>query len=72
MVTDTLPSIDKAISRFMSDNKMTCEQMAKLLSISTNTLRWKRKGIKKWTWDEILILSEHLGKSPDELAGFKF
>lgn len=70
MATDTLSSIDRHIGYFMVEQKITCEQMANLLDMSTNTLRWKREGKSKWLWDEILRLSDITGKSPDVLAGF--
>ena len=70
MVADTLNSIDCQIGYFMVEQKITKEQMAALMDMSTNTLRWKREGKSKWTWDEILRLAELTGKSPDELAGF--
>lgn len=64
-------SIDLAIGYFMVEQKLTREQMASLLGMSTNSLRWKREGKKDWTWSEILRLSDITGKSPDELAGLK-
>ena len=70
MVTDTLTSIDRQIGYFMVEQKLTREQMANLMDMNTNTLRWKREGKSAWRWDEILRLSEITGKSPDELAGF--
>lgn len=63
-------SIDLAIGYFMVEQKITREQMAKLLGMSTNSLRWKREGKKDWTWSEILRLSDITGKSPNELAGY--
>lgn len=63
-------SIDRAIGYYMADNKLTREQMAELIGISTNTLRWKREGKNEWLLSEILKLSEITGKSPDELTGF--
>lgn len=64
-------AIDLAIGYFMVEQKLTREQMAELLGISTNTLRWKREGKTDWSWSEILRLSDITGKSPDELAGLK-
>lgn len=64
-------SIDRAISYYMADNKLTREQMSELMGMSTNTLRWKREGKNEWTLSEILKLSEIVGKSPDELTGFR-
>lgn len=64
-------TIDLAIGYFMVEQKLTREQMAELLGISTNTLRWKREGKTDWSWSEILRLSDITGKSPDELAGLK-
>lgn len=63
-------SIDRAIGYYMTDNKLTREQMAELIGISPNTLRWKREGKNEWLLSEILKLSEITGKSPDELTGF--
>lgn len=63
-------SIDRAIGYYMADNKLTREQMAELIGISTNTLRWKREGKNEWLLSEILKLSEITGKSPDDLTGF--
>lgn len=65
-----IKSIDLAIGYFMVEQKITREQMAKLLGMSTNSLRWKREGKKDWTWSEILRLSDITGKSPNELAGY--
>ena len=71
LVDETLTSIDRQIGYFMVEQKLTREQMANLLGMNTNTLRWKREGKSAWRWDEILRLSEITGKSPDELAGLK-
>lgn len=65
-----IKSIDLAIGYFMVEQKITREQMAKLLGMSANSLRWKREGKKDWTWSEILRLSDITGKSPNELAGY--
>ena len=69
MKQGTVESIDLAISYFMAEQKINREQMAGLMGISPNTLRWKREGKTDWTWSEILQLSELTGKSPDTLAG---
>ena len=66
-----IKSIDLAIGYFMVEQKLNREQMASLLGMSTNTLRWKREGKTSWLWDEILLISDITGKSPDELAGIK-
>ena len=65
----TVECIDLAISYFMAEQKITREQMASLMEMAPNTLRWKREGKTDWAWSEILRLSEITGKSPDELAG---
>lgn len=66
-----IESIDLAIGYFMVEQKITREQMANLMSMSANTLRWKREGKNAWTWEEILRLSDITGKTPDELAGIR-
>ena len=71
MEEQAVRAIDLAIGYFMVEQKLTREQMASLLGMSTNSLRWKREGKKDWTWSEILRLSDITGKSPDELAGLK-
>ena len=63
--------VDRAIGYYMADNKLTREQMADQMHMSTNTLRWKREGKNEWALSEILELSEIVGKTPDELTGFK-
>lgn len=65
----TLTAIDDAIAYFIFEQKITREQMADLMGMSANTLRWKREGKNGWTWSEILRLSDITGKSPDQLAG---
>ena len=62
-------SIDLSIGYFMVEKKINNGQMANLLGMSANTLRWKREGKTDWSWSEILLLSEILGKSPDVLSG---
>lgn len=64
-----LTSIDEKIGQYIKDNNLTRGQMADMLGMSANTLRWKREGKNPWLWDEILHLSDILGMSPDELAG---
>ena len=71
MEEQAVRAIDLAIGYFMVEQKLTREQMASLLGMSTNSLRWKREGKKDWTWSEILRLSDITGNSPDELAGLK-
>lgn len=63
-------TIDRAIGHYMADNKLTREQMAERMSMSTNTLRWKREGKNEWYLSEVIELSELLEKSIDELTGF--
>ena len=62
-------SIDLSIGYFMVEKKINNGQMANLLGMSANTLRWQREGKTDWSWSEILLLSEILGKSPDVLSG---
>ena len=62
-------SIDREISHYMVDQKITGEQMAEILGMTANTLRAKRTGKSDWTWREILKLCDLLDTSPNELAG---
>lgn len=62
-------TIDRAISYYMADNKLTREDMAKRMGMSPNTLRWKREGKNEWLLSEIVKLSRLTGKSVDELTG---
>lgn len=64
-------AIDRAIGFYMVEQHINRGQMAERMGMTTNTLRWKREGKSKWTWDEILKLSEITGKTPDELAGIR-
>ena len=66
----SIKSIDLAIGYFMVEQKINRGQMAEMLGMSANSLRWKREGKYDWTWSEILRLSDITGKSPNELAGF--
>ena len=70
MLLSTLTSIDRHIGYYIVEQKITREQMAELMGMSASSLRWKREGKSQWKWDEIVLLSEITGKSPDELAGF--
>lgn len=63
-------SIDLAIGYFMAEQKINREQMAQLMGMSTNTLRWKREGKNDWTLSEVLHLADITGKSPSELTGY--
>lgn len=65
----TIEAIDLAIAYFMAEQKISRGQMAELMEMSANTLRWKREGKTDWTWSELLRLSDITGKSPNELAG---
>ena len=69
MVQRTVESIDKAIAYHMVDEKLTREDVAKELGISTLSLRMKRNGERDWKWSEILKIAEMVGKTPDEIAG---
>ena len=71
LLDETIATIDRHIGYFMVEQKITRDQMAALLEMSPNTLRWKREGKTDWTWPEILRLSDITGKSLDELTGFK-
>ena len=71
MENEVLASIDHTIAYYMVDNKLTQTDMARLLGMSTNTLRWKREGKSGWSWSEILTLSRIVGKTPDEIAGLR-
>lgn len=68
-MADTTSTISEAVSSYESMHQITHGQMAELLGMSANTLRWKCSGAKDWKWSEILHLSELLGVTPDELAG---
>ena len=69
MEQQTIKTIDLAIGYFMAEQKITRGQMASMLGMSANTLRWKREGKSDWSLSEILRLSDITGKSLDELAG---
>lgn len=62
-------SIDLAIGYFMAEQKITREQMAQLMGMSANTLRWKREGKNDWTLSELIHLADLTGKTPSELVG---
>ena len=62
-------AIDSKIAHFMVDKKINQEQMAQLCGLKNDTLRNRRNGKTKWTWEEAIILSDLLGVSLDELAG---
>ena len=64
-------AIDKKIAFFMFEQTLTVEEMARLLDMTANTLRSKRRGERDWTWGEILHLSDLLGITPNELAGIE-
>lgn len=64
-------TIDLHISDYMRQENMTVQQMADELSMTANSLRWKRSGKQDWKWSEILKLAELTGKTPDELSGIK-
>ena len=68
-MADTVKAIDLAIGHFMVDQKINREQMANLMDMSSNTLRWKREGKYDWSWSEILHLCDLLGTTPNELTG---
>ena len=69
MEQQTIKAVDLAIGYYMVEQRITREQMASLMGMSANTLRWKREGKTDWSWSEILRLSDITGKSLDELAG---
>lgn len=71
VLKEVTASVDRAIGYYMTDNKLTREQMSEQIGMSTNTLRWKREGKNEWTLSEILKLSKIIGKTPDELTDFK-
>lgn len=71
VLKEVTASVDRAIGYYMTDNKLTREQMSEQIGMSTNTLRWKREGKSEWTLSEILKLSKIIGKTPDELTDFK-
>ena len=64
-------SIDKRIERFMADQKIGVGEMANLLGMTTNSLRWKRTGKQDWKWSEVLRMSDLMGMSVDELIHWK-
>ena len=68
-MADSVQTIDMAISHFMVDQKINREQMAKLMNMAPNTLRWKREGKTDWSWSEILRICDLLGTTPNELTG---
>ena len=68
---EVIRAIDCAISHYIADKKITRDQMAELLGMSANTLRWKREGKNEWLLSEVLKLSDLMGVSLDELTEFK-
>ena len=71
MKEKSVESIDLAIAYFMAEQKINREQMADLMGMAPNTLRWKREGKTDWSLSELLHLSDITGKSPNELAGIE-
>ena len=64
-------AIDSAIGDYMKEQKLSQTQLAAKLDMSANSLRNKRTGQTDWSWSEILTLSNIMGKTPDELSGFR-
>ena len=69
MVNKSLECIDLALGYYMVEQKISRENLASMLDMSSESLRNKRNGKTPWTWNEILKISDILGKTPDELAG---
>ena len=66
-----ISSIDRNIGYFMVEQKINREQMAALMGMSANTLRWKREGRSEWLLSEVIALSKLTGKSIGELSGLQ-
>lgn len=64
-------SIDQHISKFMTEQKLGVGEMAGLLGMTPNSLRWKRQGKQDWKWSEVLKLADLFGMSVDQLIGRK-
>lgn len=60
------PVLDRAISIYLLDNKMTQAQLAEKLGMTENTFRWKRQGVREYKTSELLALTDLLGMSLDE------
>ena len=60
-------AIDKVITCYMREHRLTQAEMASKLGISTTTLRWKREGDKEWKLSELVRIAELCHVSLDEV-----
>ena len=61
------PAIDNAITIYLRQTGSTQKELASEIGMSSNSLSWKRRGIRQWTLDELAELAKVLGKTPSEL-----
>lgn len=66
---DACRSIDRHIGEYLTKNGYSKQKLADELSMTTNTLRWKRQGRNEWTWSEVEKLASLLDVSLDDLVG---
>lgn len=60
--------IDEAIAAYMRREGLTQKQVAEKLGMSENTLSWKRRGIREFSFNEAIQIAKLTGFSLDEMT----
>ena len=70
-MNDIASAIDRKISVYCVVHKMSQDSFAKLMDMTTNTLRSKRRGFTDWTISELVQLCDLIGETPNSLTEWK-
>lgn len=66
---DYKTAIDREVTFFLRQNKMTQAQLAEKLGMNQATLAMKRKGVTEFKAGELMQLAQMCGKSLDQMCG---
>lgn len=64
----TFNGIDEAIAAYLRRTGKTQAELAEELSMSENTLSWKRRGIREFKFSEVMKIADITGYSLDEMV----
>lgn len=70
-LVDYHTAIDREVTFFLRQNKMTQAQLAEKLGMNQATLAMKRKGVTEFKIGELMKFTQMCGRSLDQICGLE-